>query len=113
MLQLELFDEQVCEVQADGKRYLDAYNNVPHVGHSHPAVAEAAVVGAARQIFQLIDERSQLGLLRSGRRCQEITALKIQRRNRLGRDKLLEIDVVITGLPAAIASSRRLFRPPS
>src|ERR1700722_9380343 len=24
-----------------GRRYLDAYNNVPHVGHSHPAVVEA------------------------------------------------------------------------
>jgi 4-aminobutyrate aminotransferase-like enzyme len=26
----------------DGKRYLDAYNNVPHVGHCHPRVVEAA-----------------------------------------------------------------------
>ena len=26
---------------ASGKRYLDAYNNVPHVGHGHPAVANA------------------------------------------------------------------------
>lgn len=26
---------------ATGKRYLDAYNNVPHVGHAHPAVANA------------------------------------------------------------------------
>lgn len=26
---------------ADGTRYLDAYNNVPHVGHAHPAVANA------------------------------------------------------------------------
>ncbi|MFN6977735.1 MAG: aspartate aminotransferase family protein [Gemmobacter sp.] len=26
---------------ADGRRYLDAYNNVPHVGHCHPAVVEA------------------------------------------------------------------------
>ena len=26
---------------ADGKRYLDAYNNVPHVGHCHPKVVEA------------------------------------------------------------------------
>lgn len=26
---------------ASGKRYLDAYNNVPHVGHAHPAVANA------------------------------------------------------------------------
>jgi len=30
-----LFDES-------GRRYLDAYNNVPHVGHCHPAVVEAA-----------------------------------------------------------------------
>jgi 4-aminobutyrate aminotransferase-like enzyme len=26
---------------ADGRRYLDCYNNVPHVGHCHPYVAEA------------------------------------------------------------------------
>lgn len=26
---------------ADGRRYLDAYNNVPHVGHGHPRVASA------------------------------------------------------------------------
>jgi 4-aminobutyrate aminotransferase-like enzyme len=26
---------------ADGKQYLDAYNNVPHVGHCHPSVVEA------------------------------------------------------------------------
>ncbi|ASY72932.1 aminotransferase class III-fold pyridoxal phosphate-dependent enzyme [Sinorhizobium fredii] len=26
---------------ADGRRYLDSYNNVPHVGHSHPRVVEA------------------------------------------------------------------------
>lgn len=25
----------------DGSNYLDAYNNVPHVGHAHPAVADA------------------------------------------------------------------------
>jgi 4-aminobutyrate aminotransferase-like enzyme/Ser/Thr protein kinase RdoA (MazF antagonist) len=31
-----LFDER-------GRRYLDAYNNVPHVGHSHPRVVEATV----------------------------------------------------------------------
>ena len=30
-----LFDES-------GRRYLDAYNNVPHVGHCHPEVVEAA-----------------------------------------------------------------------
>lgn len=26
---------------ADGRRYIDAYNNVPHVGHAHPAVIDA------------------------------------------------------------------------
>jgi len=30
-----LFDDE-------GRRYLDAYNNVPHVGHSHPRVVRAA-----------------------------------------------------------------------
>jgi 4-aminobutyrate aminotransferase-like enzyme len=30
-----LFDE-------DGRRYIDAYNNVPHVGHAHPRVVRAA-----------------------------------------------------------------------
>jgi ethanolamine-phosphate phospho-lyase len=28
---------------AQGGAYLDAYNNIPHVGHSHPAIVEAAV----------------------------------------------------------------------
>lgn len=34
---------------AQGGTYLDAYNNIPHVGHSHPAVVEAAV----KQLRQL------------------------------------------------------------
>src|SRR4051812_5536436 len=33
--------EGVWVWDADGKRYLDAYNNVPHVGHCHPRVVEA------------------------------------------------------------------------
>ena len=37
--------EGVFMYDAQGKRYLDVYNNVPSIGHSHPAVAEAAVVG--------------------------------------------------------------------
>jgi 4-aminobutyrate aminotransferase-like enzyme/Ser/Thr protein kinase RdoA (MazF antagonist) len=36
-----LFDE-------DGRRYLDAYNNVPVVGHNHPRVVEAMVRQARR-----------------------------------------------------------------
>jgi len=33
--------EGVWLYDVDGKRYLDAYNNVPHVGHCHPRVVEA------------------------------------------------------------------------
>jgi 4-aminobutyrate aminotransferase-like enzyme/Ser/Thr protein kinase RdoA (MazF antagonist) len=33
---------------ASGRRFLDAYNNVPHVGHAHPHVVEAICAQAAR-----------------------------------------------------------------
>jgi 4-aminobutyrate aminotransferase-like enzyme/Ser/Thr protein kinase RdoA (MazF antagonist) len=33
---------------ADGRRLLDAYNNVPHVGHCHPRVVAAAIAQARR-----------------------------------------------------------------
>src|SRR4051812_790810 len=33
--------EGVWVYDVDGKRYLDAYNNVPHVGHCHPKVVDA------------------------------------------------------------------------
>ena len=35
-------------IDADGRRYLDAYNNVPVVGHQHPRVVEAVVRQARR-----------------------------------------------------------------
>ena len=40
--------EGVWVYDADGKRYLDVYNNVPHVGHCHPRVIEALHTQAAR-----------------------------------------------------------------
>lgn len=33
---------------AEGRKYLDAYNNVPHVGHCHPKVVEAIAEQAGR-----------------------------------------------------------------
>ncbi|MBW3592660.1 MAG: aminotransferase class III-fold pyridoxal phosphate-dependent enzyme, partial [Actinobacteria bacterium] len=39
--------EGVWLVERDGRRYLDAYNNVPAVGHSHPRVV-AAIAAQAR-----------------------------------------------------------------
>ena len=39
--------EGVWLFDAEGRRYLDAYNNVPHVGHCHPRVVEAIARQAA------------------------------------------------------------------
>src|SRR5690349_15232437 len=39
--------EGVWVDDVDGRRYLDAYNNVPHVGHCHPYVVEAVARQAA------------------------------------------------------------------
>ena len=39
--------EGVWLIDADGKKYLDMYNNVPHVGHCHPYVVRAL----QKQIF--------------------------------------------------------------
>jgi 4-aminobutyrate aminotransferase-like enzyme len=39
--------EGVWVYDIDGNRYLDAYNNVPHVGHCHPHVVEALSKQAA------------------------------------------------------------------
>ncbi|MBT4443870.1 MAG: aminotransferase class III-fold pyridoxal phosphate-dependent enzyme, partial [Oceanospirillaceae bacterium] len=33
--------EGVWVWDAQGRKYLDCYNNVPHVGHCHPQVVEA------------------------------------------------------------------------
>ncbi len=36
--------EGVWLYDADGNKYLDMYNNVPHVGHCHPQVVEAITI---------------------------------------------------------------------
>src|SRR5688572_5415978 len=39
--------EGVWLTDAEGRRYLDVYNNVPHVGHCHPHVVKAIATQAA------------------------------------------------------------------
>lgn len=51
---------------ADGQRYLDAVNNVPHVGHSHPAVVAAG--------------RRQMGVLNTNTRYLHDTVLRYAER---------------------------------
>jgi 4-aminobutyrate aminotransferase-like enzyme len=47
---LHLVKGEGCWVwDAEGRKYLDCYNNVPHVGHCHPAVIEA-ITRQARQL---------------------------------------------------------------
>lgn len=46
----------------DGQRFLDAYNNVPHVGHSHPRVTEA--VSAQLALLNTNTRYLQEGILR-------------------------------------------------
>jgi 4-aminobutyrate aminotransferase-like enzyme len=46
---IEMVSAQGCWMTAaDGRRYLDFYNNVPSVGHSHPAVLEAVTQQLSR-----------------------------------------------------------------
>ena len=60
---------------AEGRRYLDVYNNVSHVGHCHPRVVEA-IVRQARQLntntrylgTQVLDYCERLSALFPGRR---------------------------------------------
>ena len=40
--------DDVWLIAADGRRYLDCYNNVAHVGHCHPRVVAALAAQAAR-----------------------------------------------------------------
>ncbi|MDA0230733.1 MAG: aspartate aminotransferase family protein [Proteobacteria bacterium] len=40
--------EGIWMIAADGRRYLDAYNNVPSIGHSHPRVVEAIAAQATK-----------------------------------------------------------------
>ncbi len=40
--------DDVWLIAADGRRYLDCYNNVAHVGHCHPRVVAAQAAQAAR-----------------------------------------------------------------
>ena len=51
---------------ADGRRYLDAYNNVPVLGHSHPAVVAAAA--------------TQLGTLNTNSRYLQATPVELAER---------------------------------
>ena len=91
---------------ADGRRYLDAYNNVPVLGHSHPAVVdavcsqlatlntnsrylqEAPVELAERLLATLPDRFDRVLLVNSGSEANDLAwRIARPRHRRLGRHR--------------------------
>ncbi|WP_309068805.1 aspartate aminotransferase family protein [Microbacterium sp.] len=133
--------EGVWLTDAQGRRYLDAYNNVPHVGHSHPRVVAAVaeqmatlnihtrylnerVVRYAEKLLALFDPGlDRLFLTNSGSEANEL-AIRIARQHTGHRGVIVSdfsyhgntitLAEVTTGLDAAeaLAPHARAIRIP-
>jgi 4-aminobutyrate aminotransferase-like enzyme len=120
--------EGVWLYDADGKRYLDAYNNVPHVGHCHPRVVAALsrqagllnthtryldenVVAYAERLTALLDRQlSMAAFCCTGSEANELAL-------RIVRDCSGGLGVISTawayhGNTAAVMEVSSLFTPP-
>lgn len=96
-----------------GRRYLDAYNNVPHVGHAHPRVVEAMASQArlvntnTRYLHQLLGRYAERLIatlpaplrvcyfVNSGSEANEL-ALRLARAH-TGRDDVIVLDAAYHG----------------
>ena len=113
---------------SDGRVYLDAYNNVPHVGHCHPHVVEALADQAGRLNLstRYLDERildygealtgtfdeslSRVSLTCSGTEASEL-ALRIARAC-TGNDGVIVTDFCYHGNSAVVAALCTAFEMP-
>ena len=113
---------------SDGRVYLDAYNNVPHVGHCHPHVVEALADQARRLNLstRYLDERildyaealtgtfaeglSRVALCCSGTEASEL-ALRIARAC-TGNEGVIVTDFCYHGNSAVIAALCTAFDSP-
>lgn len=120
--------EGVWVYDADGKRYLDAYNNVPHVGHCHPRVVAALsrqaallnthtryldenVVAYAERLTSLFDPRLSMAMFCcTGSEANEL-ALRIAR-DCSGGTGIIATDWAYHGNTAAVMQVSSLFTPP-
>jgi 4-aminobutyrate aminotransferase-like enzyme len=120
--------EGVWLYDADGRRYLDAYNNVPHVGHCHPRVVAALkgqaaalnihtryldenVVAYAERLTSLFDgELSMAMFCCTGSEANEL-ALRIAR-DCSGGEGIISTDWAYHGNTAAVMQVSSLFTPP-
>jgi 4-aminobutyrate aminotransferase-like enzyme len=120
--------EGVWVYDADGKRYLDAYNNVPHVGHCHPHVVAALsrqaailnthtryldenVVAYAERLTALFDRQlSMAAFCCTGSEANEL-ALRIAR-DCSGGEGVISTAWAYHGNTAAVMQVSSLFTPP-
>ena len=119
--------EGVWLYDADGRRYLDAYNNVPHVGHCHPRVVAALrrqaatlnihtryldenVVAYAERLTSLFDPRLSMAMFCcTGSEANELAL-------RIARDCSGGLGIISTawayhGNTAAVMQVSSLFTP--
>jgi 4-aminobutyrate aminotransferase-like enzyme len=114
---------------ADGKRYLDAYNNVPHVGHCHPRVVEAlckqartlnshtryldeTVVNYAERLLSTFDASlNRVFFTCTGSESNEL-AMRIAREC-TGNMGVISTAYAYHGNTAAVAQISSVFTPPS
>jgi 4-aminobutyrate aminotransferase-like enzyme len=120
--------EGVWLYDADGKRYLDAYNNVPHVGHCHPRVVAALsrqaamlnthtryldenVVAYAERLTSKFDPQLSMAMFCcTGSEANEL-ALRIAR-DCSGGLGIISTDWAYHGNTAAVMQVSSLFTPP-
>jgi len=121
--------EGVWVYDVDGKRYLDAYNNVPHVGHCHPRVVAAlcrqagilnshtryldeTVVNYAEQLLSTFHPSLQRVFLTcTGSESNEL-ALRIARET-TGHMGVIATDFAYHGNTAAVSQISSVFTPAS
>lgn len=113
---------------ADGRRYLDAYNNVPHVGHCHPRVVQALckqasilnthtryldghVVAYAERLLATFDASlSNVLFCCTGTEANEL-ALRIARET-TGGQGIISTAFAYHGNSAAVSAISSVFTPP-
>jgi 4-aminobutyrate aminotransferase-like enzyme len=119
--------EGVWLYDAEGRRYLDAYNNVPHVGHCHPRVVAALsrqaatlnihtryldenVVAYAERLTSLFDSHLSMAMFCcTGSEANEL-ALRIAR-DCSGGLGIISTDWAYHGNTAAVMQVSSLFTP--
>lgn len=121
--------EGVWLFDAEGRRYLDAYNNVPHVGHCHPRVVAALsrqagilnthtryldenVVAYAERLTSKFDPQLSMAMLTcTGSEANEL-ALRIAR-DCSGGEGIISTAWAYHGNTAAVMQISSLFTPES